>query len=136
LQFAVSHNTCRDDHHLLQCGDSGSGLPLLTQTQHSIEQGQKDQHHAGFQLLERVETDNAAHQQDDLHRVGVLTQEGPRAWFDLARREPVRTGCSRPRRHLSRGQTPAAVNLQDPQHLLGRQSVPSMIGAIRRRNHR
>jgi len=57
----------------------------------------RDQQQAGSQLLEGVE---AGHDEDDLHRIGVLAQERAPAGFHLARGQPVGTEPPRPRSDL------------------------------------
>ena len=132
LELSVTRHLGRDDHHLLQGGHGGRSLALLPQTQHGVEQGEQDQHDAGLQLPQRVETHDTAHHQHDLHRVRVLPHEGPPPRLDLARREPVAAIGARARRHLGSGQTPNAVHLQDPQNFFHRHGVPVALDPPRR----
>ena len=123
-QFAVPQHPGGDDHHPLQRGHRGDRLALLTQTQHRVEQGERDQHDTGLQLLERVETHGAGDQQHDLHRVRVLPHERPPPGFHPRRREPVRTEPLRPGRRLPRAQACPAVHPLHPQHLFDGHRVP------------
>jgi hypothetical protein len=74
-QGAVTANLGLDDHHLLECGDAGRRLALLVQAHRRVEQRQPDEHDAGGDLARQEQAQHAGGEQDDLHRVLVLTEE-------------------------------------------------------------
>ena len=88
-QLAVTPHAGLDDHHLLERRHRGRRLALLAEAEVGVEDGQEDQHDAGRHLLDRVDREDARDQQHDLHRVGVLPQEGVPARLGLLRRELV-----------------------------------------------
>ena len=85
-KLAVARDPGLDDHHLLQGGDRGGGLAFLSEAEHRVEHGQQQQEDAGAHLLERVEAPDPGHEEHDLHRVGVLAQEGVDAGLGRRRR--------------------------------------------------
>ena len=76
-ELAVPPHARLDDHHLLERRDGGRRLALLVQAEVGVEDREQDQQDPGGDLLDRVDAQDAGDQQDDLHRVGVLAQEGP-----------------------------------------------------------
>ena len=131
-QLAVPHDLGLDDHHLLQGGDGGSGLPLLTQAENRIEQRQEDQHDAGLPLLQRVEAPDTGHQQDDLHRIGVLADERPPPRLNLPSVETVRAKPPGTRYRLRRAETALPVYIFRLENLVSAQRVPYGSVGVRR----
>ena len=79
-----------DHEHLLQRGDALGRLALLIQPEDRVEDGQPDDDEAGTELLESDHADDGRAEQDELHQVAVLTQEGPPARLLLGFLELVR----------------------------------------------
>ena len=78
---------------LQQEGKAAAAVAALQQAENRVEQRQHDQDDAGLPLLQR-QAHQAGHQQDDLHQVGVLAEEGapPGLRFpgvELVRAEPL-----------------------------------------------
>ena len=77
--------------HLLQRRQAGLGLGLPAQAQHGVEDGQADQHERRPHLAGDDQADHGGRQQDDLHEVAVLAQEGREPGL-LPSWPPVRLG--------------------------------------------
>ena len=73
---AVAPGLGLDDQHLLEGGDARRCLALLVEAHRGVEQGQADQHDARRDLVGEEQAQDAGRQQDDLHRVLVLAEEG------------------------------------------------------------
>jgi len=130
-QLAVPHDPGLDDHHLLQGSNGGGGLPLLLQTEHRVEQRQRDQDDAGLPLLQG-QADHAGHQQDDLHQVGELADERAPPGLRFPGVELVRAEPLSARGRLGRAETALLVYLLRLQHPIGGQRVPYGSPVIRR----
>ena len=122
-QLAVPHDLGLDDHHLLEGGDGRGRLPLLMQAENRVEQRQQDQDDAGLPLLQE-EAHDAGHQQDDLHRVGVLADERAPPGLGLPGVELVRAEPLGPRGGLGRAETETVVHLLLLEDPIGAQRVP------------
>ena len=128
-QLAVPPHPCLDDHHLLERRHGGRGLALLAEAQVGVEDRQQDQHHAGRHLLDRVDRQEAGDQQHDLHRVGVLPQEGVPAGLGLLRRELVGPDLGPTGLDLGRRQPVRGLDSLAGQRLLDGEGVPGGRGA-------
>ena len=124
---AVAAHARLDDHHLLERSDCFGRLPLLAKPEHRVEERQEQDHEAGAELVQRPDAANACDEQDDLHRVVVLTDEHAPARLGLGRREHVRTVRLQPHLGLRLRQTAGRVDVQVLGDLLGRQRVPMLV---------
>ena len=70
-------------HHLLERGQAGLGLGFAAQAQHRVEDRQDDQHDRRAHIARDDQVDHGGAQQDDLHEILVLAQEGLQARFLL-----------------------------------------------------
>ena len=78
-------------HHLRERLDALLGLGLLAQADHGVEDREPGQHDGRAGVAGDDLVDEGRAQEDDLHEVLVLTQEGPPARLLLAGGQPVRT---------------------------------------------
>ncbi len=74
-EIAVSSDLRLDDHHALERRGARLGLALLVHRHPGVEQGEQEQEDTGVELAGQEQADDARHEQDDLHRVGVLAHE-------------------------------------------------------------
>jgi hypothetical protein len=119
------------DQPPLKRGHSALGLALLLQAENRVSHGQQDQQKAGSQLTQGNEAQEAGHEQDDLHGVGVLADERAPARLRSACGERIGAEPAGPRRRFRRAQAVPRVYLLGSQHLPGAQRVPR--GPWRRR---
>src|SRR5262249_57504933 len=74
-QLPTAEDPRLDDHHLLERDDRLRGLPLLAEAEHGVEKRQEDDDEPGSELMHRPDAAETGNQQDDLHRIAVLTDE-------------------------------------------------------------
>jgi hypothetical protein len=113
-----------DDQHLLQRGDGLGGLALLVQPEDRVQDGQAEDRDAGAELLERDHAHDRRPDQDELHQVAVLAQEGAPARLLLALGELVRPVLRASALDLGRLEPRPAVDVELRTGLDGRQVVP------------
>ena len=136
-QLAVAAHACLDDHHLLERRHRGRGLALLAEAQVRVEDRQQDQHHAGRHLLDGVDREQAGDQQHDLHRIGVLAQEGVPARLGLLGRELVWPDLGPAALDLGAREALDRIDLLAGERVLDREGVPRPhgVGGRRRTGH-
>ena len=122
--LAIAPHPGGHDQPPLERGDGVLGLALLLQAENRVSQCQRDQQKAGSQLPEGIEAEEAGHEQDDLHGVGVLADERAPARLCPACGERVGAEPVGPRRRFRRAQAAPRVCLLGSQHLLGAKRVP------------
>ena len=85
-------------------------LPSWLKPEERVEQRQQDEDHAGHELAGQEQADDAGAQEHDLHRVGVLAQQGPPAWLLGSLRETVRAELGASGLDLGRRQAGGCVD--------------------------
>ena len=98
--------------HLLQGGEAGFGLRLLSQAQHGVEDGEADQHDRRAGLTGHDLVDDRRDDQDDLHQVLVLAHEGAQRRLLLLAGEHVRAVLGLTLAHLARGEPAGGVDTE------------------------
>ena len=119
-----------DDHHLLERGDRRRRLALLVQAENGVEQRQEEQDQAGAELVQRPDAPDPGDEQDDLHRVAVLTHERAPARLALGGDERVRAVLLEPPRGFVGCETGMDVDAELSGDVLARQCEPLL--ALRR----
>jgi len=124
-ELPVAARASLDEHHLLEGRHRLRRLALLVEPEDSVEEREEEHDDPGSVLVQRPDAADADDEQDDLHGVAVLADEGAPARLGLGLGELVRAVLRLPRRDLGGRQAVLDVDLQLPGDVLAGKRVPA-----------